>query len=207
VRTKKIGAVILAAGESLRFGRPKQLLEFRGKSLLRRSIDAAAEAGCSPIVIVIPGNSETESLGDRAELRESMAREAEHTAAVVRNDNWRSGIGTSIRAGVEHLVKSEIPIEAIALLVCDQPFVAAETIKGLIAMQKKTNQLIVASAYSETLGVPALFDRSCFPELLALSDESGAKPIILRDRKRVAEFPFPEGAIDIDTMADHEKLK
>jgi molybdenum cofactor cytidylyltransferase len=54
--------------------------------------------------------------------------------------------------------------------------------------------------------VPALFDRSCFPELLALDDTSGAKAIILSNRERVAEFPFPEGKIDIDTAADYEKL-
>ncbi len=138
-----IGAVILAAGESSRFGRPKQLIQFRGKSLVRRIADAAGEAGCP---------------------------------------------------------------EAIALLVCDQPFVDARTIARLIMLREKTKRTIVASSYANTLGVPALFDRSCFQELLALDNATGAKMVILSNRERVAEFPFPEGKIDIDTLADYEKL-
>jgi molybdenum cofactor cytidylyltransferase len=92
------------------------------------------------------------------------------------------------------------------LLACDQPFVSARTIEQLIALREKTKKAIVASSYSDTLGVPALFDHSCFAEFLALNDETGAKTIILANRKRVAEFPFPEGKIDIDTPADLENL-
>ena len=92
------------------------------------------------------------------------------------------------------------------LLVCDQPFVDAKTIEELIALRAKTEKTIVASSYSDTLGVPALFDRSCFQELLALNDASGAKAIILSNRERVAEFPFPQGKIDIDTVEDLEQL-
>ena len=55
---QNIGAVILAAGESSRFGRPKQLLRFRGKSLVRRVVEAAKQAGCSPIVVVTGGDAE-----------------------------------------------------------------------------------------------------------------------------------------------------
>jgi molybdenum cofactor cytidylyltransferase len=258
----KIGAVILAAGESSRFGRPKQLLEFRGQTLLRRSVNAATGAGCSPIAVVVatgteqnvqpihhlpptPGYSESlrqqaarqagnslpegeeKTQGWRA-LQNSIVRELEQTEAIiVENQSWRRGIGTSIRAGVQTLINGAAEIqnrerrlpnrpaavgkppllEAVVILVCDQPFVDARVIRGLIAVREKTNQPIVASAYSDTLGVPALFDHSCFGELLQLSGESGAKSIIMRNRERVAEFPSAEGEIDIDTVADYEKLK
>ena len=108
---------------------------------------------------------------------------------------------------MQSLIDNAGNLEAIVVLVCDQPFVDARAIEGLIELREKTNKPIVASAYSGTLGVPALFDRSCFGELLALSDESGAKSIIMRDREHVAEFPFPQGEIDIDTVADYEKYK
>jgi molybdenum cofactor cytidylyltransferase len=107
---------------------------------------------------------------------------------------------------VQSLLARAPNLEAIILLVCDQPFVETRTIKGLIELRKKTKKAIVASGYSGTLGVPALFDRLLFGELLALRDDSGAKPIILRDPERVAQFSFPEGAIDIDTTEDYEKL-
>src|SRR6266516_5923643 len=190
-----IGAVILAAGESSRFGRPKQLIQFRGKSLVRRIADAAGEAGCKPIAGV--AGSEAEKV--RAELRGARVK-------IFDNQNWRAGIGGSIRLGVQGLIDIQAKPEAIALLVCDQPFVDARTIARLITLREKTKRTIVASSYANTLGVPALFDRSCFQELLALDNATGAKMVILSNRERVAEFPFPEGKIDIDTLADYEKL-
>ena len=192
---QKIGAVILAAGDSSRFGRPKQLVQFRGKSLVRRVVDAAKDANCSAIVVV---------LGSK---REQIERELKETDAIVaENKGWRRGIGSSIRVGVESAVNQAPDIEAIVLLTCDQPFLKTDTIERLIATREKTGKAIVASSYSETLGVPALFDRSCFQELLALDDETGAKAIILSNRERVAELLFPEGKIDIDTAADYKKL-
>src|SRR2546423_5612484 len=192
---QKIGAVILAAGESLRFGRPKQLVQFHGKSLVRRVADAAKDANCSPIVVV---------LGSK---REQIDRELKETDAIVaENQNWRRGIGSSIRVGVESAVNQVPDIEAIVLLTCDQPFVKTDTIECLIAMREKVKKAIVASSYSETLGVPALFDRSCFQELLTLPDDSGAKSIILSNRERVAGLLFPEGKIDIDTAAAYKEL-
>ena len=192
---QKIGAVILAAGESSRFGRPKQLVQFRGKSLVRRVVDAAKDANCSAIVVV---------LGSK---REQIERELKETDAIVaENQDWRRGIGSSIRVGVESAVNQAPDIEAIVLLTCDQPFVKTDTIECLIAMREKAKKAIVASSYSETLGVPALFDRSCFQELLTLPDDSGAKSIILSNRERVAGLLFPEGKIDIDTAAAYKEL-
>jgi len=186
-----IGAVILAAGESSRFGRTKQVIEFRGKTLLRRVVDAASEAGCTRIAVVL------------GSTREEVACELEQTNAVaIENRNWRSGIGSSIRAGLQSLIDNNSQLEAVVLLVCDQPYVDRDVIKQLLVLRRKTIKPIVASSYGDTLGVPALFDRSCFEELLALNDCSGAKPIILRDRERVAEFLFPEGKTDIDTLED-----
>jgi molybdenum cofactor cytidylyltransferase len=190
-----IGAVILAAGESSRLGRPKQLIEFRGKTLVRRVVDAADEAGCSPIAVVIGSDGK------------KVAHELEQTsAAIVENETWRNGIGTSIRAGMQSLVERRPGLDAVILLVSDQPLVEAELIKQVIARHGETGKTIIASGYSRTLGVPALFDRSHFEELLTLPDDSGAKSIILSRRARVVEFPFPQGNVDIDTLADYEKL-
>lgn len=192
---QKIGAVILAAGESSRLGQPKQLLAFRGKTLIRTIIDAACETGCSPVAVVIGSDSER------------IQRELKHTNVVeVTNANWQRGIGNSIRTGVQALTKQSSDLAAMVLLVCDQPAVNARVIKRLIATYEGTKKNIVTSTYANTVGVPALFDRSLFKELLALGDESGAKPIILQNPERVAQIDFPEGAIDIDAWEDWEKL-
>jgi len=192
---QKIGGIILAAGESSRFGQPKQLLPFHGKTLVRTVIDAAREAGCSPIVVVIGSNSE------------KVQQELAHADVVkVQNKNWQRGIGSSIRTGVQALINRVPDVEAILLLVCDQPAVNAQFIERLIATRQATKKNIVASSYANTVGVPAIFDRSLFKELLAIGDESGAKSIILQNPERVAPFAFPEGAIDIDTSADWKAL-
>lgn len=190
-----VAAVILAAGESARLGRPKQLIQFRGKSLLRRIVDAADGAGCSPIATVIGSDAK------------KMAPELERTAAaIVENENWRNGIGTSIRAGMQNLLERGRDLDAVILLVSDQPLVEKELIKQLIACYGETGKTIIASSYSETLGVPAIFGRAHFRDLLTLRDDSGAKSIILSNRECVVEFPFPQGEIDIDTLADYERL-
>jgi molybdenum cofactor cytidylyltransferase len=192
---QKIGAVILAAGGSSRFGQPKQLLPFRGKTLIRTIIDAACEAGCSPVVVVIGSNGET------------IHPEVAHANVLeVRNINWQRGIGSSIRIGVQTLIDQVPDVAAVLLLVCDQPAVRAPFIERLIATREATKKDIVASSYADTAGVPAIFNRSLFKELLAIGDESGAKSIILQNPGRVAQVAFPEGAIDIDTWEDWEEL-
>jgi molybdenum cofactor cytidylyltransferase len=84
--------------------------------------------------------------------------------------------------------------------------VNAAVITQLMQLRLTTGKPILASAYAETLGIPALFDRSCFPDLLRLKGNSGAKGIILSRSHDVASFDFPAGEIDIDTAADYDEL-
>jgi molybdenum cofactor cytidylyltransferase len=191
----KIGAVILAAGASSRLGQSKQLLVFRGKTLVRNVIDAACEAGCWPVVVVIGDNAEN--------IHRELARA---DVMEVRNENWQWGIGSSIRCGMRALVDQAPDVEATFLLVCDQPAVNARLIERMLSTRAATKKDVVASSYAGTVGVPALFDRSVFEKLLSLGDEAGAKSIILQKPEHVALFTFPEGATDIDTSEDLEDL-
>lgn len=184
-----LGALILAAGNSSRLGQPKQFLKIGGETLLNRSIRTAAEAGCAPIVIVSGAVQIEEMIADPQPI-------------VVLNENWARGMGTSIRAGLRAATLQHPNLGAIVILSCDQPQVRAETILALKAECDRTNKPIVASHYSGTLGIPALFACAIFPELENLPDASGAKPVIAADPSRVAAIDFPEGAIDIDTPGD-----
>jgi molybdenum cofactor cytidylyltransferase len=192
---RSVGAIILAAGGSSRFGQPKQLLPFRGESLVRRAVRAAAEAGCGRIAVVA---------GEQRDLIEVELRDA--AAFVIHNPQWQRGVGTSIRSGLQHLRNAKSKVDAVVVLACDQPFVDARTISALITMRDDSGKSIVASRYAETLGVPALFDRSCFEALLALPDGSGAKALIESRAAEVAEIEFEQGAIDIDTPDDFARL-
>ncbi len=177
-------------------------------------VDGAGEAGCRPVLVVLGNSNRTASGSARGEAREheidlveAISSELKKTGAtIVANPNWKRGIGTSIRAGVQHLIEIAPGVEATVLLACDQPFVDHAVIDGLITLHHETRKPIVAASYAGTLGVPALFDRSRLQDLLGLDDSAGAKSIILSNRDQVAEFPFPEGGIDIDTAEDRERF-
>jgi molybdenum cofactor cytidylyltransferase len=186
-----VGAIILAAGGSSRFGTPKQLARLRGETLVGRAVAAAIGGGCAPVIVVIGANG-----------KEVAGAVANRIPIVVENRDWPNGIGTSIGVGVRQLVERDPDVGAALLMVCDQPLVTTDTVNNLITQRKRTGKAIVASNYSNTAGVPAVFDRSCFQELLNLQDDTGAKPIIMKDPARVECVPFPEGALDIDRVED-----
>jgi molybdenum cofactor cytidylyltransferase len=190
-----VGGVVLAAGGSSRFGKPKQLVRFEGRTLLERAIGAAVKGGCRPVVVVVGSDADAVTVAT-----------SDTAISIMENPDWANGIGTTIRAGVQHVQELAPDAEAIIILVCDQPLVNDQTVANLIERWVETRKPIVASSYSDTLGVPALFDSSCFGELLQLRGDTGAKSIIVRDPARVTEISFPEGAHDIDTVPDYEAL-
>jgi molybdenum cofactor cytidylyltransferase len=190
---RKVGGLILAAGGSTRLGQPKQLLDFNGETLAHATVRAAREGGCDP-VCAVTGHQ-------RAEVEETVK---DLGPRLVHNEDWRQGIGSSIRLGVNAMKEKA---SALLILVCDQPAVSADLIRLIIRRHEETGLPIVASAYAGTLGIPALFDRACFPELLEIGDSHGAKPLILRDPSRVATVDFPEGEIDLDSPADLENWR
>jgi len=190
-----LGAIVLAAGGSTRLGQPKQLLRFRGETLVRRVADAATAAGCARVAVVVGSSASRVA----AELRGTAAE-------IVENDEWQRGLGTSIKRGIEYLLEANPELEGVVLLACDQPFVDASVVRGLISEWESSGQPIVASSYSATVGIPVLFDRSCFDGLRLLDDETGAKPLLTADPTRVTHVPFSNGAVDIDTPADLSRL-
>jgi molybdenum cofactor cytidylyltransferase len=186
-----IAAVILAAGESARLGRPKQLLPYRGRTLLRHVVECAAAGGCDPVLVV---------LGARAD---ELLGELEGTRAHrVLNDAWRQGIGSSVRAGVAAVRREWPDSNAVLLLTCDQPRITADLVRRIGERFDRSDARIVACEYAGTVGVPALFGRSLFPELLALSGSTGAKPVLEAHATDVVGLPWPDGAIDIDRPED-----
>jgi molybdenum cofactor cytidylyltransferase len=192
---RNVGGIVLAAGGATRFGGPKQLLKFKGETLVRRALRAVREGGCAPVALVV---------GDSGALIKDALREM--SDGIVENPEWPRGLGTSIRCGLQFLLVSAPNLDAAVVLACDQPFVEGDTIAALIAKKKRSGKSIVASHYARTRGIPALFDRSCFAALLALPDDSGAKALIESRSDDVVAIEFEKGAIDIDTRADFEAL-
>jgi molybdenum cofactor cytidylyltransferase len=192
-----IGLVILAAGASTRMGVAKQLLAFRGRSLLRHATEEALASACRPIVVVLGADAER--------LKEEIS---ELPVRVVVNARWSEGMGTSIRTGIEALTADAGGDEVVAaiLAVCDQPFFSAGIIHELIAAHQRSGRALVAATYEGTRGVPALFSRSLFPELTALDGHEGARRVIQAHPDETLAVHFPEGALDVDTPEDYTRL-
>jgi molybdenum cofactor cytidylyltransferase len=188
-----IGLIILAAGASTRMGTPKQLLPFQGRSLLRYIAEEAISSCCDPVVVVLGSQPD--------QMKPEIDRLAVH---MIENQQWATGMSTSIAAGVTALTTIDPDLDAVVIVLCDQPFVSTELLNRLVESYRATQSLIVASAYADTLGVPALFDRSLFPELMTMSTNAGAKSLIEKYAGTVCELPFPDGAIDLDTPAQYQ---
>lgn len=190
-----IGAVILAAGSSSRMGSPKQILQYRGESLLRRAALAAIEAQCSPVIVVTGANADAvRHAFDGLEVTEA------------KNGEWETGLASSIRAGIEGLVAADANVSAAVLILADQPHVHPEVIARLIETHEVSGRAVVSSLYASTTGVPALFARSLFSELAQLHGTAGAKQVIESHSADAAFISFEQGAIDIDTREDFARL-
>jgi molybdenum cofactor cytidylyltransferase len=193
--TVRVGAVILAAGSSSRMGSPKQILRFRGESLLRRAALAALDAGCSPVVVVTGAHAEL----SRRELDGLDVREA-------LNPRWETGMASSIGAGLESLLGADPEAAAAVFMLCDQPHVTADVISGLAAAYRVTGRPVIASTYGGSFGVPALFSRPLFAELARLEGGAGAKQVIQRYASEAHFLPFRGGEVDVDTPDDFSRL-
>lgn len=196
-----LGIIVLAAGTSSRMGEPKQLLSFEGETLLKRAVRAALETQCRPVIVVLGSNAN--ALHDELEGMDSL---------VLFNREWSEGMSSSIRCGLKALegVATDKP-EAVILMLCDQPFVTSDTLRRLIDTYHAGNASLVASEYEaageKTLGVPALFSRALFSELMSLSGAEGARRVIMRHREGAAVVAMPEAAFDVDTPEDYRALR
>ena len=194
--SEKIGVVILAGGASTRLGEPKQLLEYEHKNLLQRTIDAAVSSTVSTVVIVLGANAD------------QISREIDRSGInVIINTEWEEGMASSVRNGLNELLFISPSIDAVILVVCDQPYISSEIINALINKQKETNKRIVTCNYGDTFGPPALFHKSLFHELMSLKGDVGARKIIQHHSDNVATVSFTKGNIDIDTKEDYNALK
>ena len=147
----QIAIIILAAGTSSRLGRPKQLLEYHGRSLINIAASSAIDAKIGPTIIVT-----SPRLQDA--IRENIQSEKVQT---VINTGWETGMSSSIRTGLSYAMKALPDLEAAIIALCDQPNVTSDTFLRLATSYRKTGSPIVASEYENTVGVPRSLIGQC----------------------------------------------
>lgn len=191
--TLNISVILLAAGSSSRMGQSKQLLDIQGEPLLLHSTKRALECGAQSVIVILGANEQP-----HREVIQGLP------VNIIPNHYWKSGMGSSIKSGLNYLIRKSPETDAVIIMVCDQPGLTTEHLLEVIEAFKQSKSPIVASAYSNTVGVPALFARSFFSNILMLKDEQGAKKIIEQFPERVTPVPFPDGVHDLDTTEDYQ---
>ncbi|WP_156308907.1 nucleotidyltransferase family protein [Sphingobacterium endophyticum] len=194
---KDTGIILLAAGNSTRMGTAKQLLIYQGKTLLDRMINTALEVFYKNQIILVLG----------ANHHEIASMITEKNISISINNDWQSGMASSIKSGLKTLIDRFPEMEKCFILVCDQPYLTSDLFLEMLKLNESSKKEIIVAKYADILGVPALFSKKYFENLLSLTGEQGAKKIIQQNMKDVETFEFEKGAIDIDTKADYENLK
>jgi molybdenum cofactor cytidylyltransferase len=177
-----IAAVVLAAGASSRLGSPKQLAVLRAETLLERAVRVAREAECWPVVV----------LGASADL--ILERCSLDGVQVVVNEDWASGMGSSIGCGVRAVGDAD----GVVVMTCDMPAVSSAHLRALIDCGE-----VAASGYAGRRGVPAYFPAAFFPELIKLRGDAGAKELL--QQARVVELVG--GELDVDTAEELQMVQ
>jgi molybdenum cofactor cytidylyltransferase len=187
--------VILAAGSSQRMGQPKQLMPYKGRSLIMHSVMIANEIKTGPPVVVTGAYDEL----IRKELGASNAE-------LVYNAGWESGMASSVITGL-HFIAKDPEVKAVLMMVSDQPFVSADLLSSMIRLSMQSAKPVVACRYKDgTVGTPAIFNNTMFSELLNLSGHEGPRIILRNHPELVDTIEFPSGGIDIDTVEDYNNL-
>ncbi|MBU6119306.1 nucleotidyltransferase family protein [Hymenobacter siberiensis] len=188
-----VALLLLAAGSSSRMGQPKQLLLYHGRTLLRHAAETAVASGCTPLVLVTGA------------LHEALVAEISGLPIqAIHNPDWETGMASSIRTGLAAIADTRPA--AVLIMLSDQPLVTPELLRELMARQQQTQAPIVAAAYGDTLGVPAVFAQTMLPDLLQLQGQQGAGRLIASWGAAVERVLFPAGLLDVDTPEQYAAL-
>ena len=187
-----INAIILAAGESKRMGKPKPLLRFNDKTFLEQIISVVKVSDVDRITVVLGAEAET------------IKKSADFSGTnIVINKDYPKGQLSSLIAAIE-----EIPQETEAILVflVDNPFITKEFVNKIIVKFKETNNPIIVPVFNKKRGHPTLFSRALFNELLNAPEEKGARYVLYSNEDKILELETSESwiLIGIDTPDDYK---
>jgi molybdenum cofactor cytidylyltransferase len=184
--------VLLAAGESRRYGGIKQLVDIEGQPMVRRAARAALGTGAK--VIVVTGSN----AGDIATVLADLPLLITHHA------DWLEGMGSSLAAGIRYLHDHFPSASGAMLCLADQPLLGTAWLVSLLKRHNEKPQLILATEHAGVAGPPVVFPRDCFDDLMRWSGFHGAQALLKHEASRVERFPCDIG-IDVDTPADLQR--
>lgn len=188
----ELAGILLAAGASSRLGEPKQLVRWRGQTLVEHSAALLCEL-CGAGVYVVTGAG-----------HEQVAAALDNPGVeIVANPDWAEGMATSLRCGIDAAAGSRS--KASLIMLCDQPLITSDDLHKLLDSWLCRPEVPVASLYSGISGVPAIIPAGILNGFRPVRPDQGAG-MLLRESNNVQTVPVPNAAVDLDTQEDLQKL-
>ncbi len=189
-----VPGIILAAGRSLRMGKNKLLLPFRGKPILQHVIDAALQSSLSPLILVL--GSDSDAIRSNVDLR---------NISVIENKDFSCGYGSSLQVGLRALSDS---CAGAMFLLGDQPLLTAQTIEALLLAFQKEPERWVAPSWNGQRGNPVITPASWFDRIFALKGDTGPREHLKDPSARLKLVDVDDRGVvfDIDSPEDYERL-
>jgi molybdenum cofactor cytidylyltransferase len=196
---ESVAGIVLAAGESTRMGRPKQLLPAGGGTLLERILDEALRSDLDEVILVLGHLFE--------DIRTVLGQVLEHPKLkVIENRQYKQGISSSIIAGLSEVEESH---DHVMILLADMPHIDANLIDLLVRRYIDSRLPLGAIKLKTKRTHPVIFSRKLFHELHNLKGDVGARDLFKKYADQVC-LVEPEGFYDdrdIDTLEDHTKYR
>jgi len=187
-------AILLAAGASRRLGQPKQLLPWKGSSLIRHSLQQLTTE--LPIPVLVATGTHHAAI-----IQELEGVAIPLTFCPV--DHWQLGQGHTLKFALSLAAQQFSTASHFMIALCDQPWIPSRHFRSLADLSQQEPQAVIATRYpDEKIGVPCIFPRIFLPQLQSLGDEEGARIFLNRPDQRVLSIPCPEAARDIDFPHD-----
>ncbi|ASS92567.1 nucleotidyltransferase family protein [Peribacillus simplex] len=195
----KIGAIILAAGMSIRMGEPKLLLPLRGQPLFRHAIDSILGSSMQPLYLV--AGKYIEEIRQHSEDYPGLK--------IIHNPNYADGMSTSLKLGIQSIKEH---VDAVMIFLADQPLISRDVIQALIEKYiecKDDGVRIVRPKYKGEAGHPILVDAVILKEFHSIEGDQGGKSIIQKYDAMTETVSFDNSmwGFDIDTPEDYLKVK
>ncbi len=182
-----LGCVVMAAGNSIRFGANKLLSGYEGKTLIERSLDAVPKEDLSLVCVVT----------QYEEIRKLAYR---YGFLAVENHRPEEGVSLSVRLGTERIMDS---VDAILYMVSDQPFLRRESLKGLISFFRSHPENIIGASCNGKRRNPCIFPKKHFPALCSLKGDTGGSSVIRSNMDELLLFEMEERELsDVDSPED-----
>lgn len=186
-----IGIAILAAGASTRFGSAKQLAPYNDTTLVSHCVSQCRAVSPPCTVAVVVGGP----------FQNAIAIElADKKVQVLPNGDASSGVASSIKVAADWA--TDLQIDALLLVACDQVMLTAADYSLLIDKFRESELPICCASYGDTFGIPAIFNNAFFDALSRLDGDRGAKSLIAQHRDRACMVALQQAAVDVDLPSD-----